>query len=95
MFNGIQFTSSEISKLQDEAKTKAAVDSKKKAELLAGSLGARVGRILRVNSSFAQPYPVRGNAMAFESVSMKAAPQIQAGSMEVKSTCNVVYELIQ
>ncbi len=94
MFSGIQFTSSELEKLQEQAKAKAAVDSKKEAELLANSLGAKVGRILRVNSSFAQPYPTR-NTMAFEAASMRSAPKIQAGSMEVKATCNVVYELVQ
>ncbi len=90
-FNGIQFTSSKIKEFQKEAKIKAAKDAKEKASLLAENLGVKLGGIIRVNESFSPPYLAR-NVMAFKTA--EAAPQIEAGSLEITATCDVIYELI-
>lgn len=94
-FSGIRFTSSKMDELKARAKAMAAEDSRDKAELIAKSLGGQVGRILRVDASRIQPYPARANTMAFEAASVRATPQIEAGTLEVNATCNVIYELKQ
>lgn len=95
IFNGIQFTSSKNEELQMEAKVEAVKDAKEKAELLARNLGVSIGRVIKVTESSQQPYPVRTRMMAYDSAMVKAAPQVEAGSMEVTATCNVIYEIIQ
>jgi len=94
VFNGIQFTSSKLEDLRTQAKVKAAKDAREKAVLLAKSLDVKLGRVLRINASISQPYPVR-NQVAFEAAAARSVPRIEAGSMEVTSTCNVVYEVLQ
>lgn len=94
VFNSLQFRSSKIEDLKKEAKIEAAKDAKEKASLLAKSLGVKVGRVLKVTESTVQPYPAR-NLMAFEAGAAKAAPQIEAGSMEVTATAGVIYEIVQ
>jgi len=95
-FGGIQFDSSKSEALQVEAKVKAAKDAKEKAKLLADSLGVKIGKVLRVDGLTVQPYDVvRKAAMSYDSRAMTAAPQIAAGTMEVTSSCNVIYEIVQ
>lgn len=93
-FSGIQFTSSKMEELEEEAKVNAAKDAKEKAELIAKSLGVKVGKVLRVDGLSVQPYPVSG-VRAYQSAAMAAPPQIEAGTMEVTASCNVVYEIVQ
>jgi uncharacterized protein YggE len=92
-FNGINFTSSKLEELQKEAKQKAVQDAREKAQLMADSLGVKIGRLLKVNDSISSAYPAR-NMMAF-SAKMESAPNIQAGSLEVTGSCTVFYEIIQ
>lgn len=93
-FSGIQFASSRIEELKEEAKIKASKDAEKKALDLAKSLNVKVGRILKVDSSARQPYP-KNMMMAYEAAPMRAGPVVEAGSMEVTATCNIIYEIIQ
>ena len=92
-FNGIQFTSSKIAELKKEAKGKAAKDAKVNAEILAKSLGVKIGKLMSVDDTSVQPYPRRGAVYATSMV--RSSPNIQIGSMEVSVTCNVVYEIVQ
>lgn len=93
-FGGLSFDSSKIDELTKQAKVKAAEDARKEAKLIADSLGVKIGRVIRISASTQQPYLNR-NVRAFAVKAEMAAPQIEAGSMEVTSTCNVVYEIVQ
>jgi uncharacterized protein len=93
-FDGIGFYSSRIDDLESAAMGKAARDARKKAVLIAETLGVEIGKVLKVTESSAGPYPPVRMAN-YEARTMSAAPLIEAGSMEVKATCNVVYEIIQ
>jgi uncharacterized protein len=93
-FNGISFDSSRLEELGKEAMTNAAKDAKGKAVLLAGALGVRIGKVLKVNGSSSMPYPLRSTAQ-YDAMATRAAPQIEAGSMEVTANCNVTYEIVQ
>jgi uncharacterized protein len=93
-FGGIQFISSRIEELEAEARVRAAKDAAAKAEMLARALGVKIGRILRVNQTLNGPYPVN-RMTSYDTSMMKSVPQIEAGTMEVTSTCDVVYEIVQ
>ena len=93
-FNGISFDSSRVEELGKEAMVNAAEDAKGRAVLLAEALGVKIGKVLKVNESSSRPYP-SGNTAQYEVMAMRAAPQIEAGSMEVSATCDVVYEIVQ
>jgi uncharacterized protein len=93
-FSGIQFISGKIDELEAEARVKAAKDAGKKAAALAEALNVKLGRILRVNQSSDRPYPV-SKMLAYDTSSVRSAPQIEPGSMEVTAVCDVVYEIVQ
>ncbi len=95
-FSGISFTSSRLSELKKEAKAKAALDASEKALLLTKKLGVSTGRILKVSESTIRPlYDSKRNFGVMEAAAVSSAPQIEAGSLEVSATCNVIYEIIQ
>ena len=93
-FDGISFYSSRIDEIEREAMGKAARDAEEKASLIAETLGVKIGKVLKVIELSTSPYPPVRTAN-YEARTMSAAPLIEAGSMEVKATCNVVYEIIQ
>jgi len=94
VFTGIQFGSSKMEKLEDDARAKAAENARQKALLMTESLGVELGRVLRVTEPSGRPYPLK-SARAYEAVSAVSAPQIEAGTMEVTADCEVVYEIRQ
>lgn len=93
-FNSIQFDSSVIEELEKEVKGRAALDAEEKAALLAGNLGVKLGRVLKVSESTVMPYPAR-NMVAMRAAAPDSAPQIEPGAMEITGTCDVIYEIIQ
>ena len=94
MFHGIQFGLSNFQELEKQAKVNAAKDARERANLIAEGLNVKIGTVLGVGESSVHPYPVR-KMMAFEAASVGGAPQIEAGSMEVSSTCSVSFEILQ
>lgn len=95
-FSGISFTSSRLNELKKEAKAKAALDASEKALLLTKKLGVSTGRILKVSESAIRPlYDSNRSFGAMEMSAKASAPQIEAGSLEVAATCNIIYEIIQ
>lgn len=93
-FNGIWFDSSKIEEIQEEAKVKAAEDAKRKAELLTKGLGVKLGRVIKVSASSPRVYTAN-KMRTMEAMAMSTAPQVEAGTMEVTATCNVIYEIVQ
>jgi len=93
VFNGIQFTSSDIESFKIEAKIQAAKEAKKKAGLLTKSLGVKTGRVISIAESggYYAPRKMRSLNVARS----ESAPMIEPGSIEVTATCNVTYEILQ
>jgi len=94
IFQSIQFRSSKIDELRKEAKIQAAKNAKAKAELYAEALGVSLGRLLKVNESGSSPVPMRQDRM-YSKMAMEVSPQIEAGSIEIKETCNLIYEIYE
>ena len=94
-FSGIQFTSSAIEELRKQAKNLAAKDARANAELLAESLGVKLGKLLKVSADPVRPYYAETRGVAMMAMAGSAGPQIEAGSMAVVATCNVEYTIVQ
>lgn len=94
---GLNFTIDDPEDLKVQARNKAILNAKAKAEVLANSLGIKLGRIVGFVEGGAVPYPLYAKAdMAYgmgggaESV---PAPQVEAGSMEITSNVSITYEI--
>lgn len=92
--SGIQFTIDEPKNLHAEARAEAVKDAQDKAEKLANDLGIRLGRVIGFSESQGGspvPYPM----MAKDAVGgyAEAAPQIQAGTLDIQSNVSVTYEI--
>lgn len=92
-FNGLSFDVSKRTELQRQAKIRAIEEAQEKARVLADSLGLKLGRILRVYETGTRPYQPK-NVARFE-MATHAAPDIEAGSLEISASCQIVYETIQ
>ncbi|MDX2264827.1 MAG: SIMPL domain-containing protein [Hyphomicrobiales bacterium] len=90
---GIEFTLVDPTALLDEARRRAMASAKDKAELYAAAAGARLGRVLSIDETSAQPW--RSRAMAATRLDAKAfdAP-IQPGEAELQVNVSVLWELI-
>lgn len=90
---GIDFSIDDPDSLRGEARDKAIKNAKDKANALAKGLGVKLGRIVSFNeySPTDSYYPVRayaeGDGIGGE------APKIEAGSQEVISNVNIVFEI--
>ncbi len=92
--NSLQFTIDDPSSLQDEARIKAIADAKKKAEALAKATGLHLVKVVSfseaspVESPIPMPYAVRSQV-----ADKAAAPQIEAGSLDVTMNVSVMFEV--
>ena len=92
--SGIQFTIDEPKNLRAEARAQAVKDAQDKADKLANDLGVHLGRVIGFSESQGGspvPYPM----MAKDAVGSyaEAAPQIQAGTLDIQSNVSVTYEI--
>lgn len=91
---GISFTIDEREALENEARTKAFEDAKKKAQLLADAAGVKLRRIVSFSESTGGGYPVPMYAYAEKAMGMGGgSPTIEAGSSDVISNVSVTYEI--
>jgi len=95
--NGLDFSVDDPSKVQAEARGKAIVDAKAKAEVLAKQLGVHlVGVVSFSENSGGYPRPVMysavGKGVALDSAA-PVAPEIPVGEQKVTSTVSVTYEI--
>jgi uncharacterized protein len=106
---GIRFNTTALRKVRDEARQNAAKAAREKAELIATTLGAKVGKPLSISegygilygSSMWTPYyGYYGNQMLNQNVSSNAgggsesSDMIPAGEMAVQATVSVTFELM-
>lgn len=93
--NGLSFSSSRISEIEMEAKTRAVENAKAKAEAMAKGAGVKVGRVVEISDASA-PVPVfRANTRMMAMSAESAAPQIEPGSLEVEGSCVLTAEITQ
>lgn len=91
--NGPTLTIDKPEEALDEARQKALVDARKRAELYAGAIGKRVGRILSISEagSVAPPVPVAVRMTRVSAADVET--KIAAGEQEVGITLSVSFEL--
>jgi len=92
-FNGIQFGLSNQQELQLQAKLKAIEDARKKAELMAKGLDVRLGRVLKVDQALQNEYP--SGRLHLAMAGAQGGPQIESGSLDVTSSCDVIFEILE
>ncbi len=97
--NGLSFSIDDIDKVKADARAKAIIDAKAKAEKLAKDLGVSIVRITSFYDSSDQPsYYGRegmgGDMMMSAKVSIApVSPQIPTGEQKVVSTVSITYEI--
>ncbi|MBO2544765.1 SIMPL domain-containing protein [Salegentibacter sp. BDJ18] len=94
--NGIEFESSEIEKHKAEARRKAVLNAKEKAEALAKPLGQTVGKAYKISEGSSNNYqPVYG-AMRIKGSADEASNQetMAPGEMEISIDVNVSFQLL-
>lgn len=90
----LQFTIDEPESVKAEARQKAIEEAKTKATTLAKQAGLKIVKLINISegsSDYPQPLYAKGAGLAMESVS--AAPDIQAGQMEIDSTVTLTYRV--
>jgi len=91
---GLNFTMDDPEDLKVQARGKAILNAKGKAEVLANSLGVKLGRIVGFSEGGSSPYPLYKSDMAYGvGGGGEAAPTIEAGSMEITSNVSITYEI--
>lgn len=95
---GLSFTIDDPSNLKDEARGKALADAKKKAYLLAQSLGVTLGEVVSYNEYDASNdayYPKYNMAAEGGGIGGGAPEAVAGGSKDVVMNVSVTYELIR
>ena len=92
---GLNFTFDDPENLRVQARNKAILNAKSKAEVLANSLGVKLGRIVGFfdSGSTPYPYPLYKSDMAYGVGGGAPEPQIEAGSQDITSNVSISYEL--
>ena len=87
----VQFTSSRLNELQNEARAGAMVDAKRKAIILAKAVGQKVGDAFTItdNTSTSGNYPRALYSMAYKAADMENGGQAPIASGEIEITANV------
>ena len=94
--NGVIFQSSEIEALKSQARKKAVLNAKKKAEEYAGALGQTIGKAKAISDMTGGPQPIY-RAMAFkESADASGGNKdtIAPGELAVTAQVNVLFVLM-
>jgi uncharacterized protein YggE len=87
----VQFTSSKLKELQDEAREKAMLDAKRKAIILAKAVGQKVGAAFTVNDNTSTNgnFPRPMYSMAYKSADMAESGQSPIATGEIEISANV------
>lgn len=95
--SGLNFTTDDPTKLQNEARSKAIQNAKDQAEMMAKAGGFKLGRLVSVNEGgyYAPMYKSYDAEMSVSASGMAApAPRIEPGSQQTNSQVTLVYEIL-
>jgi uncharacterized protein YggE len=94
--NGVTFQSSQMEKLQSDARVLAVADAKKKAQDFAGALGQKVGAAILVNDNSQPVYnpPLyRNMVMAEAKLASDSQETLAVGEIEINTDVNITFVL--
>lgn len=92
----LQFTIDNPEQFKDQARSKAIVEAKTKAQNLAKESGINLGKIINVYENYFYPaaYSINSkSAMGAGDVAQAPAPTIQPGQQEINVTINLTYQV--
>ena len=96
--DGIQFKSSKMSSLQDEARVKAMENARHRATTYAQAIGQSIGKAISISEqgeSYPQPKLLAGRAMAMEAASDALGETIAPGELTISMQVSVRFLLNQ
>ena len=94
--NGPVFGVADPQALQDEARKKAAMDARRVAELLAQSLGVKLGGIREITDNAApRPLPEPRMMRAAPTAMAAAATPVEGGELTASASVTVVFDLVK
>ncbi len=88
----VRFDASDVEKLLDEARAKAAQDARKKAQTYTSAVGARLGRVVAISDT--PTFALRSHQLDLEMMPAKAAAdslQVAAGRQELSVTVTIAF----
>lgn len=93
--SGPNFTVDDPAEFQQKAREEAMRKAKEKAVATAASAGFRLGRLVSVNEgvALAQPFPAERFAFGGKGGDFGGAPEIEAGSREIRINISLTYEI--
>lgn len=93
--NGVRFTIDDPTSVQQEARTKAIEDAKKKAQELANAMGVKIVKIVTFSESSggSTPQPMFAYSAMDSAKAVAPVPNIQTGSLDVQSDVSVTFEI--
>jgi uncharacterized protein YggE len=89
----IGFGCSDLERLLDQARVKAAADARKKAELYTGAAGASLGQVVAISDTHAAP--IRSFAIELDQKPAAGGLPIAAGEQELSVDVTITYALNQ
>lgn len=89
--NGVQFSSSKMEEYQKEARKKAVLDAKQKAEDLVEALDQKIGKAVMISENGGSNYPVM--RMAEMKSAQSDQQTIAPGEMEIGVNVNISFQL--
>jgi len=79
---------------KDQARSKAIIEARGKADVLANELGVRLGKVVSFSESTNNNYPVYAKVMMSDSVGgAPAAPTLPKGENKITSDVTITYEI--
>jgi|SRR5690554_5543276 uncharacterized protein YggE len=93
--DGIQFGSSKMESLLEEARVKAMANAKLKAEQYAGALGQKIGKAIQIQEpgQHVNPPVLRMAKMEMAAYDSGGQETLAAGEMEISTSVIVIFEL--
>lgn len=91
--NGLSFDVSDRTKAENEAREKAVVDAKKKAEQAAKVAGFNLGKLINYQENVGQPPVVYSRTMAAGAPDVPEKTQVEPGSTEITVSVTLSYEV--
>ncbi|NVN96852.1 SIMPL domain-containing protein [Candidatus Nomurabacteria bacterium] len=92
--SGPTFSIDDEEGFKDQARSKAILDAKEKAKVLAKDLGVRLGHVVSFNENSGGGYPIYAKAMMADSAMGSApAPTLPKGENKITSNVTVTYEI--
>jgi len=91
--NGISFRVSRAEELEDEARTRAMKNARRRAELYAAAGGVTLGPIVTISESIEASGPVFVGAPMAKAVHAAPPPPVEAGQQRLDATIHVTWEV--